>query len=161
MLREILSISQDTCAAFHTMEKFMNATRLPHFLRFIMAFAVIISIGGCSSMPSPPAAALASFSGDRILSHIRVLSSDEFEGRGPGSKGEQLTIKYLEEQFTGQPASSPAIPMERTCRASRLLGSLQNRDMKFSFTGHGRTLEPKFQDDFVAWSKRVTRNFFH
>ena len=28
--------------------------------------------------------------------------------------------------------------------------------MKLTLTGHGRTLEPKFQDEFVAWSKRVT-----
>ena len=28
--------------------------------------------------------------------------------------------------------------------------------MKFTLTGHGQKLDPKFQDDFVAWSKRVT-----
>ena len=31
----------------------------------------------------------------RLLDHIKVLSSDEYEGRGPGTKGEELTVRYL------------------------------------------------------------------
>ena len=34
-----------------------------------------------------------------ILDRIKVLSSDEFEGRAPGTKGEELTVKYLEDEF--------------------------------------------------------------
>src|SRR3954454_7750357 len=34
-----------------------------------------------------------------ILQHIKVLSADEYEGRGPGTKGEELTVKYLTEQY--------------------------------------------------------------
>ena len=34
-----------------------------------------------------------------IMQHTKVLSSDEYEGRGPGTKGEELTVKYLTEQF--------------------------------------------------------------
>jgi hypothetical protein len=70
-----------------------------HPFKSILAVVAMVVLSGCSRGPSPPAAALASFSGDRILNHIRILSSDEFEGRGPGSKGEQLTIKYVEDQF--------------------------------------------------------------
>src|ERR1700740_2443812 len=45
--------------------------------------ATLALLCGCSNGPSAPDAALRSFSSDRILSHIRTLSSDEFEGRGP------------------------------------------------------------------------------
>ncbi len=38
-------------------------------------------------------------SGDGLLAHTKVLASDEFEGRGPGTPGEDRTVKYLEEQF--------------------------------------------------------------
>lgn len=31
--------------------------------------------------------------------HVRVLASDEFEGRAPGSRGETLTVEYLINQF--------------------------------------------------------------
>ena len=34
----------------------------------------------------------------RFLQHIKVLASDEYEGRGPGTPGEDKTIAYL----TGQ-----------------------------------------------------------
>lgn len=31
--------------------------------------------------------------------HVKVLASDEFEGRAPGSPGEEKTVQYLEAQF--------------------------------------------------------------
>jgi len=34
-----------------------------------------------------------------LLRHIRVLASDEFEGRAPGTRGEELTVDYLVKQF--------------------------------------------------------------
>ena len=34
-----------------------------------------------------------------LLDHIKLLSSDKFEGRGVGSAGETLTVNYLIEQF--------------------------------------------------------------
>src|ERR1043166_8532958 len=36
---------------------------------------------------------------DGMLAHIKTLSSDEFEGRAPGTKGEELSINYISEQF--------------------------------------------------------------
>src|SRR5205814_5432714 len=36
---------------------------------------------------------------DALLAHIKILASDEFEGRAPGSKGEELSIKYISDQF--------------------------------------------------------------
>ena len=36
---------------------------------------------------------------DGLLAHTKKLSSDEFEGRAPGTKGENLAVNYLAEQF--------------------------------------------------------------
>jgi Zn-dependent M28 family amino/carboxypeptidase/outer membrane murein-binding lipoprotein Lpp len=36
----------------------------------------------------------------QLSQHIKVLASDEFEGRAPSSKGEKLTLDYLTEQLT-------------------------------------------------------------
>ena len=33
------------------------------------------------------------------LEHVNALASDEFEGRAPGTRGELLTIDYLQQQF--------------------------------------------------------------
>src|ERR1700688_3361845 len=133
----------------------MNFPKANHSIKLILAFASIAALSGCSRGPSPPAAALASFSGDRILEHIRVLSSDEFEGGGPGSKGEQLTIKYLEDQYRSA-ALEPGNPDGTYLQRVPLVCITPDSGMKLTLTGHGRTLKPKFQDEFVAWSKRVT-----
>ena len=37
--------------------------------------------------------------GRTLLTNIKKLASDEFEGRSPSSKGEALTIQYVSEQF--------------------------------------------------------------
>ncbi len=127
-----------------------------HPARLLFAAATMIALAGCSRGPSPPAAALASFSGDRILNHIRILSSDEFEGRGPGSKGEELTIKYLEDQYRAE-GLGPGNPDGTYLQSVPLVGITPDKEIKLTLTGHGKTLEPKFESDFVAWSKRVTQ----
>ncbi|MCK5410663.1 MAG: hypothetical protein KAJ67_01145, partial [Gemmatimonadetes bacterium] len=45
------------------------------------------------------AAALATISADGLAADIRILASDEFEGRGPATPGEEKTIAYLREEF--------------------------------------------------------------
>ena len=42
---------------------------------------------------------VASIQSTQILEHTRVLASDEFEGRGPGTPGEVKTVGYLVQQF--------------------------------------------------------------
>ena len=119
----------------------------------IITLSLVGSFGcGRSSNAADPG--LRSFSADRLLAHIRTLSSDEFEGRGPGSKGEQLTIKYVEDQFRSQ-GLEPGNPDGTYLQNVPLVGITPDTKMKFALSGHGHTLEPKFQDDFVAWSKRV------
>ncbi|MGB0937698.1 MAG: M28 family metallopeptidase [Colwellia sp.] len=36
---------------------------------------------------------------EQLIKHTKVLSSDEFGGRAPSTKGEELTLNYLTEQF--------------------------------------------------------------
>src|SRR5438128_3000530 len=47
----------------------------------------------------PPKAAADAITATDLLKHIKVLASDEFEGRAPGSKGEELSVRYISEQF--------------------------------------------------------------
>jgi Zn-dependent M28 family amino/carboxypeptidase len=138
------------------MEAAMYSPRIRnHLFGLLGAAASLVLLSGCSRAPSAPDAALRSFSADRLLGHIRTLSSDEFEGRGPGSKGEQLTIKYVEDQFRSS-GLEPGNPDGTYLQSVPLVGITPDKGMKLTLAGHGRTLEPKFQDDYVAWSKRVT-----
>jgi Zn-dependent M28 family amino/carboxypeptidase len=45
------------------------------------------------------APALAQIEASRIKEHVRILSSDEFQGRGPTQAGEEKTVAYLAQQF--------------------------------------------------------------
>src|SRR6187455_1658052 len=55
----------------------------------------------CAPAPAKPMvmADFPAINTDRVLQDIQKLSSDEFEGRAPGSKGEALTKAYLIEQL--------------------------------------------------------------
>lgn len=90
---------------------------LRHFL-FAAGMAVIV--GGCSTSKVPVSA--AAIDPARVEAMVKVLASDAFEGRAPGTPGEDKTIAYLIEQFQAigiQPGGpdgqwTQAVPMMRT-----------------------------------------------
>ncbi len=56
----------------------------------------------CASSPLAAASNIQSgLAASRLLNHVQVLASDEFEGRAPGTVGETKTVDYLIEQFKG------------------------------------------------------------
>jgi Zn-dependent M28 family amino/carboxypeptidase len=50
-------------------------------------------------LPAAGRAAAESISADRIREHVRFLSLDLLEGRGPGTRGDQLAAQYIATQF--------------------------------------------------------------
>ena len=66
----------------------------------LMALAAVLFQSALEAAPPEPLnSASQSIRSDDLLRHIRTLSSDEFEGRGPGTRGEDLTVRYLVDQF--------------------------------------------------------------
>ncbi len=126
--------------------------------KFIAGAVLLMAIGMASLaatlVQSPPDAGVKSFSAERILAHIRTLSSDEFEGRGPGTKGEELSIAYMEKQFRAA-GLEPGNPNGSYLQEVPLVGIRPDPRMLLTFTGHDATLKPVFRDDFVAWTKRM------
>jgi len=118
----------------------------------VIFFALLIA--GCSRSPSAPDAALNSLNADRLMANIKTLSSDQFEGRGPGSNGENLTIKFMEDQFRAN-GLEPGNPDGTYLQNVPLVSIIPQPGVKISVTGHGLTLSPAFAKDFVAWTKRV------
>ncbi|MFM8394320.1 MAG: peptidase M28, partial [Acidobacteriota bacterium] len=103
--------------------------------------------------PAPPAAlttALADFNSERLLEHIRVLASDEFEGRAPGTPGEELTVKYLTDKLTAY-GLQPGNPDGTYIQKVPLIGSTPLA--KVSFAAGDRKIEPA-EEDFLARSSR-------
>ena len=88
-----------------------------------------------------------------MLKHIKVLSSDEFEGRAPGSKGEDLSVKYISEQFKSL-GLKPGNPNGSYTQEVPLAGILSEPQFSFSI-GAEQPTNLKFPDDFVASSARL------
>jgi Zn-dependent M28 family amino/carboxypeptidase len=96
--------------------------------------------------------ALEAITPDGLLAHIKVLASDEFEGRAPGSKGEDLSVEYITDQFK-KIGLKPGNPDGRYTQEVPLAGIKSEPQM--SFVIGDRTMDLKFPDDFVASSARL------
>jgi Zn-dependent M28 family amino/carboxypeptidase len=119
----------------------------------VFALGMAVAFAGCSHEPSAPAAGVDSISGERMLAAIKTLSSDEFEGRGPGSRGEQLTIDYIQKQFKDMGAL-PGNPDGSYLQNVPFVGITADPDMKLTFSGKGKPITAAYQKDFIAWTKR-------
>ena len=89
---------------------------------------------------------------DRMLAHIKVLSSDEFEGRGPGTPGEELSVNYLKQEFSGL-GLLPGNPDGTYVQKVPLVGIVSTTSA--SFEVGGKTLTPAVLNDFVAVTRHV------
>ena len=118
---------------------------------------LLLSLASCSTGPSAPEAGVQAISAGRLMDDIRILSSDKFEGRGPGSNGEKLTLEYLQGQFR-QAGLQPGNPDGTYLQKVPLVGITPDANMKLTLSARGRTLAPKFRDDYVAWTKRVVES---
>src|SRR5213075_3607566 len=74
--------------------------------------------------------ALEAITPDGMLAHIKVLASDEFEGRAPGTKGEELSIKYISDQFK-QIGLKPGNPDETYTQEVPLAGIISQPRLSF------------------------------
>ncbi|WP_444910026.1 M28 family metallopeptidase [Microbulbifer sp. TRSA005] len=90
--------------------------------------------------------------------HIAILASDKFEGRAPATKGEELTVNYLAEQFkalglepgamdaAGKPSWFQQVPIVEM--------EIETTPLTFKGDGFEQNLQPI--DDMVAFSQRQT-----
>ncbi len=96
--------------------------------------------------------ALEAITPDGLLAHIKVLASDEFEGRAPGTKGEELSVKYISDQFK-KIGLKPGNPDGTYTQEVPLAGI--KSEPRMSFTIGDKTIDLKYPDDFVASSARL------
>ncbi|MEQ4574366.1 M28 family metallopeptidase [[Pseudomonas] boreopolis] len=86
----------------------------------------LVGVLALSAAPMLAMAATPAFDGKRISQDVKVLASDEFEGRAPATAGEEKTIAYLVERFReaglqpggdlqagGTRAWTQAVPLQR------------------------------------------------
>ena len=105
------------------------------------------------AVPADIEPALASITADDLLRHIGVLASDEFEGRAPGTRGEDLTVEYLTEQFRAM-GLQPGNPDGTYIQQVPLVGIESEATATIDAGQQEFTL--RFPEDYVAVSRRET-----
>lgn len=136
----------------------MTRTRIQHVSAVILLAALCVFAQTASKQAKPqsysafPSSALQSFSADRMMQNIKTLSSDDFEGRGPGSRGEDRTVDFLTKQFKDI-GLEPGNPDGTYIQNVPMVGITPDPNMKLDFGG--KVPQPQFQKDYVAWTKRV------
>jgi Zn-dependent M28 family amino/carboxypeptidase len=124
------------------------------WIRFSMgiSLATTMSLLAADETASPLKPALDVITPDGMLAHIKVLSSDEFEGRAPGTKGEELSVNYITDQFK-RIGLKPGNPNGSYTQEVPLAGI--KSDPKMSFAIGANKTELKYPDDYVASSARL------
>src|SRR5690242_1851024 len=117
-----------------------------------------LALAGCKQADNSPAAAPAAdapaaatasthgfkpaIDGDDFAEMVKTLASDEFEGRGPGSVGEERTIEYIRAQMQRiglQPGNGDSyfqdVPMVETTAdpATRLTLTIGGKPVELGF----------------------------
>jgi Zn-dependent M28 family amino/carboxypeptidase len=114
--------------------------------------AAATSLFAVDELPLRLEPALEAITPDGILAHIKVLASDEFEGRAPGTKGEELSVKYISDQFK-QIGLKPGNPGGAYTQEVPLAGIKSEPGM--SFVIGDKTVDLKYPEDFIASSARL------
>jgi Zn-dependent M28 family amino/carboxypeptidase len=127
-------------------------------LRFGLLCLSLGFVACAASAPPPqkPAAVPSpAIDGNAVLDHVKVLASDEYEGRAPGTKGEDLTVSYITEQFK-KAGLQPGNPDGTYIQNVPLVAITPDPSAVLTLTKGAKAEKLKFRDDVVVWSKRAT-----
>jgi Zn-dependent M28 family amino/carboxypeptidase len=141
----------------------MTTARLMKLIPIVLASTMLVA--GCSPSAAPPPTATSApaakiplsampmIEAAPLLEHIRQLSSDEFEGRKPGTPGEEKTVQYLTGEFQKlglKPGNTDGTYIQRV----PLVGITATEVKPLVVSGKSRA-QFKWRDDVVAWTKHV------
>src|ERR1700678_2187232 len=120
--------------------------------RAAAACSVALVLGSCSGTPRvPPPSTDIDETGYR--EDIRLLSADVFDGRRPGTRGEEKTVAFLVEQFRklGLKPGNGDSYVQQVPMVEILAGA----DASLRITGRGATQALAYVKDMVIWTKRA------
>jgi Zn-dependent M28 family amino/carboxypeptidase len=131
-------------------------------LAVLLCCAAAACSGRRDTMPpqQPPAAAplpvasMPRIDAQSILERIKVLASDEFEGRAPGTKGEDLTVRYLDRELE-KLGLKPGNPDGTYAQNVPLVGITASEAQPLVIAKGARKQTMRWANDVVAWTKHV------
>src|SRR5579859_7723015 len=114
-------------------------------VRAVPAAVFALTCFSASAADNAVAKGLQAINGNDIRSVIETLSSDDFEGREPGSHGETLTVDYITDQFK-KIGLAPGNPNGTYIQNAPLTGVVSHPEAQIG----GQPMATP--DDYVAWS---------
>jgi Zn-dependent M28 family amino/carboxypeptidase len=124
--------------------------------------AAAIALAACSTASAPTSSdpftdpalrpALESVTSEGLLAPIKVLASDEFEGRLPGTHGEDMAVNYIADRFKAM-GLAPGNPDGTYIQNVPFVGI--SSKISASFNVSGKTMPLELPKDMVAFSPRA------
>ena len=133
----------------------------------VIAALAAAAMAACSTEPKPPAGQTAAAAPpqhvpigqlpmidiDGLLAHTRTLSSDAYEGRAPGTKGEQMSVTYIADEF--QKAGLKPGMRDGTYFQKVPLVGITPTPTSLVYRKGNQFQALRWKDDIVAWTKHV------
>jgi Zn-dependent M28 family amino/carboxypeptidase len=135
----------------------MIRTRPQRAFQSIGAYAALLILAGCLRAPDPNPlpqegqAAVGRITAARLSDHIRTLSGDEYEGRGPATAGDQRTQQYLADQLDAI-GLEPGGPGKSWVQEFDVVGITSEVPKRWSFQRGAETLTLDYWEQFIAAS---------
>ena len=134
--------------------------------KFVLALALCAAAacgGADEDVPQPasasatttPTAESIDIDANAILERIKVLASDEYEGRAPGTKGEDLTVQYLVSE-SKKLGLQPGNPDGTYVQKVPLVGITGAEAQPLTVTKGAQKKTYEWGDEVVAWTRRVS-----
>jgi Zn-dependent M28 family amino/carboxypeptidase len=122
------------------------------FVGFCSALATtVVCAEGAIVSPAMEQAAKTYITRDALAASVRFLASDELEGRGPGSRGDQLARLYLATQLEGL-GYEPAFANGQWQQPFDVVGIKAQMPPTWSFEASHTRVDLKWSDDYIAVS---------
>ncbi|MBK6703879.1 MAG: M28 family peptidase [Caulobacteraceae bacterium] len=128
--------------------------------------AGVIALAACatsdqqSAAPATdiPAFQHAPLSSAALIEHVRVLASDQFEGRAPGTEGERLAIDYIERAYAAA-GLEPGVTLPNGQRSwvqeTPLVAATLTTPPTLTLSGRDGARNYTYATQFSAWTRRV------
>ena len=103
--------------------------------------------------PSTPAGGIATISSTDLQRHVEILASDEFEGRLPGTRAEELTTDYLASQFSSLDLK-PVGDRGTYLQSVPLAAITADPNTVLTIDSGDQRLNLNYGTDYIVWTKQ-------
>ena len=127
----------------------MYKRRIADALILVLLAVALAPAGARTAGRAARAHAVAAIDTHQFLANVEKLASDDFEGRSPGTPGEQRTVAWLQQQYRAlglKPAGGAGSYLQRVPMTAF------QAQPRASFEAGGQQIALRFPDDFVAFA---------